>query len=80
MQRLINLHSLAWRRTADRGHLRVVCLAVVLDGLVVDVWLEPLVEVVCAHAGNDDGTNEQKDGQDSKGGQRFARRLVVFLS
>jgi hypothetical protein len=78
--RLVNLHPLARRGSAYRWHLRVVGFAVVLDGLVVDVGLEALVEVVCAHACNDDGEDEQKNGEDGKGCQRFARRLVVVLS
>ena len=77
---LINLHSLPRGRSADGWHLGVVCLAVVLDGLVVDMGLESLVEVVRAYACDHDGKNEQENGEHSKGGQRLARRLVVFLA
>jgi len=77
---LINLHSLPRGRSADGWHLGVVCLAVVLNGLVVDVGLESLVEVVRADACDNNGKNEQKNGEHSKGGQRLARRLVVLLA
>lgn len=76
----INLHSLPWCRSAYRWHLGVVRLAVVLDRLVVDVGLEALVEVVCAHARNDDGEDEKENGEYGEGGQRLACRLVVVLA
>jgi hypothetical protein len=78
--RSINLHSLAGRRSAYRGHFRVVCLAVILDGLVVDMRFEALVEVVCAHARDNDGHDEKENGEHGESGQRLARRLVVNLA
>jgi hypothetical protein len=78
--RSVNLHPVARWRSANRGHFGVVCLAVVLDGLVTDMGLEALVEVVCAHACNDDCEDEKKNGEDGESSQRLARRLVVVLS
>jgi hypothetical protein len=77
---LINLHPLSRRRSTDRWHLGVVRLAVVLDRLVVDVGLEALVEVVCAHARNNDCEDEQEDCEHCKSSQRLAGRLVVVLA
>jgi hypothetical protein len=79
-RRSINLHPLARCGSAYRWHLGVVGLAVVLNGLVVDVRLEALVKIVCAHACNNDGENEKENSEDGKGGQRLARGLVVVLA
>jgi hypothetical protein len=77
---LIDLHPLSRRRSADRWHLGVVRLAVVLDRLVVDVRLETFVEVVCAHARNNDCEDEQEDCEHCEGSQRLAGGLVVVLA
>lgn len=42
--------------------------------------LEALVEVVCAHACDDDGKDKQDDGEHSKGSQGLARWYVVLLA
>jgi hypothetical protein len=77
---LINLHPLRRRRSANRWHLRVVILAVVCERRVVNVGLEALVEVVCAHARDDDGKDEEDDGECGEGSQGLLRRLVVLLA
>jgi len=78
--RLVNLHALRSGRPAYRWHLGVVRLAILLDRLVVDVRLEALVEVVCAHAGDNNGEDEQEDGEHSEGSQGLACWLVVLLA
>jgi hypothetical protein len=77
---LVDLHSLTWCGPAYRWHLGVVCLAVIFDRLVVDVGLEALAEVVCAHACNDNGEDEEENGEHGEGGQGLARWLVVVLA
>lgn len=77
---LIDFHSLRLVGTAQRWHLGIVLLAVLGDGLVVDMRLEALVEVVCACARNNDGEDEKENGQDGESGQRFPRRQVLFLA
>jgi hypothetical protein len=44
------------------------------------VRLEALVEVVRAHACNNDSEDEQENGEYSKSGQRLSCRLVVLLA
>ena len=51
-----------------------------MHNLVVDVWLEALVKVVRAQTGRDNGADEQQNGEDGKGSQRLASRLVVLLA
>lgn len=66
---LVNLHSLGLVGAAERWHLSVVWLAVLGDGLVIDMGFEALVEVVCACACNNDGTDKEENGEDGKSGQ-----------
>jgi hypothetical protein len=77
---LINLHSLPRRRPAYRWHLGVVCFTVVFDRFVVDVGLEALVEVVCAHASNDDGEDKKQNSEYGKGSQGLACWHVIVLA
>ena len=78
-QRLVNLHALRALRALDRRHLGAVRL--VRGGrLLVDVWLEALVEVVRAHARDDNGEQQQQDRQNRKHRQRLARGLVLLLA
>jgi hypothetical protein len=77
--RLVNLHPLAWLRASNRRHLGPVRL-VVCQRLLVDVRLQPLVEVVRADARNDNRKEEQQDRQNRKSCQRLAGRLVVLLA
>lgn len=42
--------------------------------------LEALVKIVCAHARDDNGEDQQHDGENGESSQGLARRLVVFLT
>ena len=53
-------------------------IIVTAPALAIDVRLQALVEVVSAHASNDDGDNEQQDGEDGEAGERLAGGHVVL--
>ena len=76
---LVDLHPLVGLRSFDRWHLGPVRL-VACHRLLVNVWLQALVEVMCADARNDNGHKKQDDGENGKGCQRLPGGLVVFLA
>lgn len=76
---LVDLHPLVGLRSFDRWHLGTIRL-VACHRLLVNMWLQALVEVVCADARNDDGHEKQDDGENGKRCQRLPGGLVVFLA